>query len=144
MLPDLAISNASLGVPGVVDDVMILGNEGRGARDQLTPRRGRSPSPTPRRRIVRAPTNLLAQEAMQAAPRAAAVAPLTASVRLVDDGQPLLGRDAETFWASAARPAARDSEPARLALTVARAAVGGTAPWLIDRFFAEQDGGWLR
>jgi hypothetical protein len=143
MLPDLAISNASLGVPGVVDDVMILGNEGRGARDQLTPRRGRSSSPTLRRRIERAPTNLLAQEAMQAGRRAAAVAPLTASVRLVDDGQPLLSRDADSLWASAARPAARGPEPALLALVVAEARANRAAPWLIDRLLAEPDSDWL-
>jgi hypothetical protein len=41
-LPDLAISNTSLGVPGLVDDVVILGNEGRGASDPLTPRSARS------------------------------------------------------------------------------------------------------
>jgi hypothetical protein len=143
-LPDLAISNTSLGVPGLVDDLMILGNEGRGAGDQLTPRRGRSPGALANRQSEGAAVDLLAPQVLPAAPSAAAVPPLAAAVALADDGRPLLARDAGSLSASAALPADRGPEPTqRLALAVARPRANKAAPCLIDRLFAESDDDWL-
>jgi hypothetical protein len=71
------------------------------------------------------------------------VPPPGATGQLVDDRRPLLGRDAESVLASATRPAARGSEPTRLALAVARARANKVAPWLIDRLLAEADDSWL-
>jgi hypothetical protein len=101
-LPDLAISNqGGLSSDPGVDDVVLLLNEGRGAGDHLTPGQRRSPGTPPRGRIERASAAPLAQEAIAAALRAAAVPPALATGRPVDDSRPLLGRDAESLWASA-------------------------------------------
>jgi hypothetical protein len=93
------------------------------------------------RRIELAPVGVPAPEAIPAAPGAATVPPPGTTVGLVDDRRPLRAHNAESLWASAARPAARASEPARLALAVARS--NRAAPWLIHRLFAEPDGDWL-
>ena len=142
-LPDLAISSSSLGVPGLVDDVMILGNEGRGAADQLTPRRERSRGAPARRRIECASASLGVQEVMTAASRATAVSPARA-LPLADESWPLLGRGAEGLSACAAPPAARGPKPTQqLALALVRSRANQAALWLIDRVFAESDGDGL-
>jgi hypothetical protein len=97
-LPDLAVTN------GYYDRVFLLNNDGHGRGGRATPRGKRSPGALPRRQIEQASAGLLAQEAMQAAASAAAVPPPAATVRLGDDSRPLLGREAERLWASAARP----------------------------------------
>jgi hypothetical protein len=135
-LPDLAVTNAYF------DRVLLLNNDGHGQSGRMTPRGERSPSTLANRRGARAAAGVVAPEAIPAAPRAAATPP-GATGRLVDDSRPLLGRDAETLWASAARPAARGSEPTRRALAGAGSRPNRAAPWVIDHLFVEPDGSWL-
>jgi hypothetical protein len=135
-LPDLAVTS------GYFDRVFFLNNDGHGQSGRVTPRGEGSPGALANRRSARAAAGLPAPEAMPAAPPAAAMPP-GATGRVVDDSRPPVGPDAETLWASAVRPAKRGSEPARLALAVVRGRADGAAPWLIDRLFAEPDGGWL-
>jgi hypothetical protein len=105
------------------------------------PRRGHSSGTHLIPRTQPAAPDLAAAEAMRLNSGAAAVPPPQATVTFVQHSQPLLGADAAPAGTSAKGAAVNSAKPPALAPVRARAEA--TAPWLLDRLFAEPESGAL-
>jgi hypothetical protein len=119
-LPDLAVADFDSG------QVSVLLNDGVWTGPSPGPGGGRSSGTHLISRTQPAAPDLAVAEGMRRHPSAAAVTPPQATVTFVQDSQPLLGADAE---------------PAGTRTTSAPvwAPTEGTAPWLLDRLFAEPE-----
>jgi hypothetical protein len=134
-LPDLAVADSDSG------QVSVLLNDGVWSGPSPGTGSGRSSGTHPIARTQLAAPDLVAAEGIRLDSGATAVPPLEATVTFVKHSQPLLGADAEQAGTRSTGAAVNSSKPPALAPVWARA--GGTAPWLLDRLFAEPASGAL-
>jgi hypothetical protein len=137
-LPDLVVTDPPSNL------VTILLNDGIWNGPHPAPDRGRAHGALPRRRIEPRSPRLLAEEAILTEPCGVTTVPLPwPTVTLFDASQPLPGADSDRYWTWLAPPAVNPTQLPAQTPMLAEERAEAAAPGMMDRLFAEPDGGWL-